>query len=156
MLLLSFSVGFAGSDKPVLSDRGYGLVAFGDKLAEAEGKIGEKAERATGAQACDWATFKKYPGVKFMVEDGIITRADAVKPGTINALGLKIGTKLKEVQRRFKKVIIEPHKYDPSGHYLIFRSTDAKRALVFEEGKGKITDTRAGLEPSVEYVEGCL
>jgi hypothetical protein len=33
---------------------------------------------------------------------------------------------------------------------------DGKRAILFEESDGKVTDVRAGVEPSVEYVEGYL
>jgi hypothetical protein len=48
-----------------------------------------------------------------------------------------------------------PHKYEPQSHYLVLPSTDGMSALVFEESGGLITKVRAGVEPSVEYVEGC-
>jgi len=154
-LLIAGSNGF-GEDRTVLTDQSYGIVRFGSKLVEVEKKLAEKAKRHTGDQGCDFVTFKKYPGVKFMVEKGIVTRADATDSSIHNALGIKIGTTLDEVKQRHPKVIIKPHQYDPTGHYLVFKSTDEKRAIVFEEGEGKITDVRAGSEPSVEYVEGCL
>jgi hypothetical protein len=154
-LLIAGSNGF-GKDRTVLTDESYGIVRFGSKLAEVEKKLGEKAKGQTGDQGCDFVTFKKYPSVKFMVEKGIVTRADVTDSSIPNALGIKIGTTLDEVKRRYPKVIVEPHQYDPTGHYLIFKSADGKRAIVFEEGEGKITDVRAGSEPSVEYVEGCL
>jgi hypothetical protein len=91
-----------------------------------------------------------------MVEEGILTRADVTDSSIPNAFHIKIGTTLDEVKRRFSTVIVERHQYDPTGHYLIFKSKDGKRAIVFEEGNGKITDVRAGVEPSVQYVEGCL
>jgi len=91
-----------------------------------------------------------------MVEDGIISRADATSPQIHNELQIRIGTSLEEVKRRYPAVEVMPHKYDDTGHYLIFKSKDGKRAILFEEGSGKITDIRAGVEPSVEYVEGCL
>ena len=153
--LIAGSNGF-GKDRIVLTDQSYGIVGFGSKLAEIEKKLGEKAEAQTGDKDCDFVTFKRYPGVKFMVEKGIVTRTDVTDPSTPNALGIKIGTTLAEVKRRYARAIIEPHKYDPTGHYLIFKSKDGKRAIVFEEGNGKITAVRAGVEPSVEYVEGCL
>lgn len=154
-LLIASSNGLA-KDGLVLTDESYGIVRFGSKLMEAEKKLGEKAERQTGEHGCDFVTFKKYPGLKFMVEKGIVTRADVTDSSIPNMCGIKIGTTLDEVKRRYPKVIIEPHQYDPTGHYLIFKSKDGKRAIVFEEGDGKITDVRAGAEPSVEYVEGCL
>jgi len=144
------------ADRPVLSDKSYGLVTFGGKLKAIEKKIGEKAKGGTGNNGCDFVTFKKYPGITFMVENGIISRADATSPQIHNKLQIRIGTPLEEAKRRYPTVEVTPHKYDETGHYLIFKSKDGKRAIIFEESGGKITDTRAGIEPSVEYVEGCL
>ncbi len=154
-LLIAGSDGY-GEDRTVLTDGSYGIVRFGSKLVEIEKQLREKAKGHTGDQGCDFVTFKKYPGLKFMVEKGIVTRADVTDSSIPNAVGIEIGTTLDEVKRRYPKVIVEHHQYDPMGHYLIFKSKDGKRAIVFEEGNGKITDVRAGVEPSVEYVEGCL
>jgi hypothetical protein len=158
-MLVSVLIGASNilaKDGLVLTDESYGIVRFGSKLKEVEKKLGEKAKRQIRNYGCDFVTFKKYLGVKFMVEEGIVTRADVTDPSIPNALDIKIGTTLDEVKRRYPKVMVEPHQYDPIGHYLIFKSTDGKRAIVFEEGDGRITDVRAGKEPSVEYVEGCL
>lgn len=144
------------ADRLVLSDKSYGLVTFGGKLKAIEKKVGEKAKGETGDKGCDFVTFKKYPGIKFMVEDGVVTRADVISPQMQNNLQISIGTSLEEVNRRYPAVEVKPHKYDDTGHYLIFKSKDKKRAILFEEGDGKVTDVRAGFEPSVEYVEGCL
>lgn len=140
----------------ILTDKSYGPVTFGNKLTEIEKRVGEKAKSETGEKGCDFITFKKFPGIMFMVEDGIVTRADAISPKVRNELDIQVGMPLEEVKRRYPQVEIKRHQYDPNGHYLIFKSKDGKRAIVFEEGDGKITDTRAGTEPSVEYVEGCL
>jgi hypothetical protein len=91
-----------------------------------------------------------------MVEDGVITRADAISPQIQNKLQISIGTSLAEVKRCYPDVEVKPHKYDETGHYLIFKFQDGKKAIVFEEGDGKVTAVRAGVEPSVEYVEGCF
>jgi hypothetical protein len=144
------------ADNLVLTDKSYGPVTFGSKLKRIEKQIGEKAKSELGDEGCDFVTFKKLPGIMFMVEDGTVTRADVMSQEIKNTLRIRIGTSLEEVKRRFPKVEIERHQYDPTGHYLIFKSKDGKRAIVFEESDGKVTDTRAGIEPSVEYVEGCL
>jgi hypothetical protein len=144
------------AENAVLTEKSYGAVKFGSTLKTVEKRIGEKAKEETGDKGCDFVTFKKFPGIKFMVEDGIVTRADAISPEVENRLQIKIGTSLDEVKRRYPAVEVKPHRYDPTGHYLIFKSKDGKRAILFEEGDGKVTDTRAGMEPSVEYVEGCL
>jgi len=144
------------ADSLVLTDKSYGLVTFGGKLKAIEKKVGDKAKVDTGDKGCDFVTFKKYPGIKFMVENGITTRADALSPQIQNKLQIRIGTSMEEVKRRYPAVEVKPHKFDDTGHYLILKSKDGKRAILFEEGGGNVTDTRAGVEPSVEYVEGCL
>lgn len=153
--LLAVTNSFA-AENLVLTDKSYGPVTFGSKLKAVEKQIGEKAKSETGEEGCDFVTFKKLPGIMFMVEDGTVTRADVMSPEIENTLRIRIGTPLDEVKRRFPNVEITRHQYDPTGHYLIFKSKDGKRAIVFEESDGKVTDTRAGIEPSVEYVEGCL
>src|SRR6266568_1490115 len=142
-LLASVSL---AADSPVLTDKSYGTVTFGSSLKKIEKRIGEKVKRETGDKGCDFVTFKKFPGIKFMVEDGIVTRADVISPEIKNKLQIQNGTPLDEVKSRYPTVEVTPHKYDPTGHYLIFKSKDGKRAILFEEGDGKITDTRAGVE----------
>lgn len=158
IVLVLFCVGINafGDGRTALTDQSYGIIQFGSKLIEIEATLGEKAKGETGDLGCDFVTFKKYPGIKFMIEDGVVTRADIMDISISNNLKIKIGMALNEVKKRYPNVTITPHQYDPTGHYLIFKSEDKKRAIVFEESDGKITDARAGLEPSVEYVEGCL
>lgn len=140
---------------PVLSAEGFGKVRFGASLAALQ-KEGMK-DVATGGKdpACHMARFAALPGVRFMVENGVVTRADA-DPGVANALGVAVGDTLADVTRRHPALEVGPHKYVPAGHYLTMKSQDGRRAIVMEEdGKG-ITKIRAGLLPSVSYVETCL
>jgi hypothetical protein len=71
-------------------------------------------------------------------------------------LYVSVGDMLGDVTAKYPVAQVVPHKYDPAGRYVIFKSADKKAALVLEESGGKVTKIRAGLEPSVEYVEGCL
>ena len=142
--------------EPVLSDVSYGVIRFGDRLARAEQRLNEKATPGIGEYTCGYVTFRQYPGVEFMVEKGIVTRADIADASIPNILSVRIGTKLSKVKRRYPDVLIKRHQYEPDGHYLIFKSADQKKAIVLEETAGKITAIRAGLEPSVEYAEGCF
>jgi hypothetical protein len=155
LLLLSLLPGTAAAGPNVLSLGGYGKVRFGTTLAVAEAELKEQAEPKAREPACDFVRFKKYPGIRFMVEDGVVTRADAAKR-IANSAGVREGMPLARVLAMHPNIEIEPHKYDDAGHYLILRSPDKRSAFVFEEGGGKITDVRAGIQPSVEYVEGCL
>jgi hypothetical protein len=109
-------------------------------------------ERESG---CDFVKFKKYPQIRFMVEDGVVTRGDA-KAGVRNSARVSVGMSLARVKALHLRIRIEPHKYDDEGHYLILDTSDGNSAILFEEGSGKVTDIRAGKKPSVEYVEGCL
>ena len=139
----------------ILSARGYGDIQFGAQLRDVESQLKESAEPRNREFGCDFVKFKKYPGVQFMVENGVVSRAD-VAPNIPNSSGIRIGTRLSEVKRRFPEVIVELHKYVEDGHYLSLPTADGKAALLFEEVHGGVTDVRAGLLPSVAYVEGCL
>jgi hypothetical protein len=139
----------------VLSPQGYGMVSFGHRLADIERAVGERAQPQVRVESCDFVRFRRYPGISFMVEDGTVTRADAA--GNVrNSASISVGAPLSVVARRYPAGRIEPHKYDEQGHYFILDTPNRKAALLFEESGGRITDIRAGVQPSVEYVEGCL
>jgi hypothetical protein len=142
----------------VLSDKGYGPVIFGNKLAEVEKTTDFKAKvLGEGEEPTCWHTeFKELPGVSFMVENDIVTRAQPAEAGSLkNTAGIKIGMAFSAVKKKFPKIEIKAHTYRDHGHYLTLKSKDGKRALVFEEDEGKVIAMRGGLEPSVGYVEGC-
>lgn len=145
----------AKTETPVLSPSGYGLVQFGQPLESVEKNLGEAASPKERESACDFVTFRKYPRIRFMVEEGIVTRADA-KAGVRNSAKIGVGSSLARVQAMHPGIRIMPHKYDDKGHYLILDSTDGSAAVLFEVSGGKVTHVRAGKKPSVEYVEGCL
>lgn len=141
--------------QPVLSPHGYGQVIFGAPLAAAESRIGKARAPGYAFPGCAYVRFAQYPGVRFMVEDGIVTRADA-DGALANSSGIGLGTTLDRIRQKHPQARIEPHKYDADGHYVILPSADGHAALVFETSGGVVTTFRGGLEPSVEYVEGCL
>jgi hypothetical protein len=153
-LALDLSLVLAGSEEPSLSRNSYGKITFGIRLEAIEKQLGEQSQSATPDEPCKFVTFSVYPKAKFMVEGGIVVRAD-VQDGVPNVLGISIGTSLSEIKKKYPSVKIEKHAYDPTGHYLIFKTKDRRAAIVMEEGEGKITAIRGGLEPAVEYVEGC-
>jgi hypothetical protein len=154
-MLLIIGIGAKPEKKPELTCRSYGLIKFGDKLTHVEKLMKEKSDKTGFDFECDYVAFKKYPDVDFMVEEGIVTRAESTSANVLNSLGIKILDSLESVLRRYPNVQMERHAYD-EGHYLIFKSSDGKYAMVFEEVQGEVVNVLAGLEPSVEYVEGCL
>ncbi|OQW95099.1 MAG: hypothetical protein BWK79_03580 [Beggiatoa sp. IS2] len=148
-VVLGFSLSNAvNASEVTLSADTYGKVIFGSRLVDVAKKLKEQVN--VNNKECDYVTFRSYPNAQFMVEKGIITRVN-VDPGIQNILlALPVDTKRKSIA-----VAIEPHKYAAAGSYLIFKNADGKKAVVMEADEGKIKNIRAGLEPSVEYVEGC-
>ena len=64
--------------KAVLSPTGYGPIKFGARLDDIEKAIGPRLDPERPLDpGCGYVRFKTLPGVRFMVEGGIITRADA-------------------------------------------------------------------------------
>lgn len=139
----------------VLSWSGYGPVAFGSTLADVEHLVGAQVQPAQAPDpACGYVRFASLPGIEFMVEKGIVTRADA-GAGVRNVLDIAVDMPFSMVQRAHPTARIVPHKYEPDAHYLVFPTPDGGKALVLEEKHGQIVAVRAGLVPSVEYVERC-
>ena len=153
LLCLANAPSFAAGG--VLSPEGYGSVRFGMKIEDVEAALKQRATESYTKTGCDYAEFKKYPGLRFMIEDGVVTRADARK-GVKNSAAVSEGMSLEAVRARFRTASIQPHKYDDDGHYVILSTEDGRSAIVLEESKGRVTAVRAGRKPSVEYVEGCL
>lgn len=145
----------AAAGPPVLAADSYGPVKFGAELAAVENTLGSKAEaQGNPDPACHSVRFPSLPGIRFMVENGVVTRADA-EPGVANALGLAVGDTLAQATARHSALGVGPHKYEPAGHYLTMKSPDGRAAIVMEEDGKTITKIRAGVIPSVNYVEGC-
>ena len=149
----------AAQPKPaarVLSFDGFGPARFGARLADIEQQLGAKAEQlGENDPACSSVRFKSLPGVRLMVENGVVTRADA-DAGTANSLGLAVGDSLAKAKQKLPAIEVGPHKYLPEGHYLTAKSPDGRAAIIMEEDGKAITKIRAGLQPAVGYVEVCL
>jgi hypothetical protein len=153
VLLLGASAASSPLCAQTLKPEGYGKIRFGERLSAAEKRLGQRATPRPDPHACSIVRFKRYPRVTFMVEEGRITRADA--KGIIpNSAGITANMQVEEALRHHPHARLEPHKYDPDGKYLILRK-GAGKALVFETSKGKFKRVRAGVKPSVDYVEGC-
>ncbi len=124
-------------------------------LAQAEQAVGPRAVLpAPFDAACSMVRFPVLPKLTFMVENGIVTRADA-EPGVENAMGLAFGETLAQIRARHPEAQVTPHKYDENGHYVSFPSADGRAAIILEASGGKVTKIRAGLQPAVAYVENC-
>ncbi|WP_136219790.1 hypothetical protein [Massilia sp. Mn16-1_5] len=139
----------------LLSAGGIGPIRFGMSLAQAEQATGGKAALPQAFDpACSMVRFPALPNLRFMVENGIVTRADA-GPGVDNAVGVSYGDTLEQVRSRHPKAQVSAHKYDENGNYVSFPSADGRAAIILEVTGGKVTKMRAGLQPAVAYVETC-
>ena len=138
----------------VLSAEGIGAVRFGMTLAQAEQAAGKAALPEPFDPACSMVRFASLPKLRFMVEEGVVTRADA-ESGVGNATGVAVGDALAQVRERHPDAELSTHKYDKNGHYLTFPSSDGRAAIILEESGGKVTKVRGGLQPAVGYVETC-
>ncbi len=143
------------TDPALLRAEGIGGIRFGMTLAQAEQAAGGKAALPEPFDpACSMVGFAALPKLRFMVENGIVTRADA-GPGIGNVLGVAVGAPVEQVRAAHPEAEETPHKYDADGRYLSFPSTDGRAAIVLEASGGKVTKIRAGLQPAVAYVETC-
>jgi hypothetical protein len=138
-----------------LTRTGYGVVHFGERLSVAQAHMHAVAMPVDDNAQCGYVKFVKYPGILFMVENGIVTRAES-RHWIRNAAGVKFGETVEQVRRKHPDIVVTPHKYDDDGNYLRYPTADGKFAIIFEASKGKVNLVRAGVRPSVDYVEGCL
>jgi len=140
----------------LLSAEGIGAIRFGMTLDQAQQAVGTKATLPQPFDpACSMVRFAGLPKLRFMVENGVVTRADA-EASVDNALGIAVGDTLAAVRASHPEAQVSRHKYDENGHYLTFPSADGRAAIILEESGGKVTKMRAGLQPAVAYVESCL
>ena len=153
-LLLGALLGVsATASSQVLSPDGYGKIQFGQRLDQVERKLGQRATPRPLDPSCPIVRFKRYPQVSFMVENGVIVRADA-RTVVRNSAGITPRMSAEQALRHTPGLRSELHKYDEQGQYLVL-SKGQDKALIFEASAGKLTTMRAGIKPAVDYVEMC-
>jgi hypothetical protein len=137
---------------------GFGPVRIGMTEAQARAAV---ADLAIGTDRevdpnCYFLNSPRDRSVSFMVERGRVVRTDIDDPHHWTLSGVHIGSTEREAQDAYRgRLRVERHKYDPTGHYLIFESADRTSALVLETDGTRVTSMRAGVKPAVEYVERC-
>ncbi len=158
----------ATEDRSALRTDGLGPVNLSMTVAEAEKALGATLKPPTGDKPRDVACWQIMradgadPSVVYMVETGKVTRIDVIRregqpiPSTRTAEGLGIGAAEKDVIAAYgSRLTQSPHKYVDDGKYLRLLSRDAGSGIVFETAAGTVTGLRAGIPPSLDYVEGC-
>jgi hypothetical protein len=139
---------------------GAGSMVFGATLAEANRASGGKFAAPGGQAGCASVRVPgSPPGMRFMVETGHVVRVDVDSVGVMTDRSAGVGMSETDVQHAYGDSLrVMPQKYDPAGHYLIYtpaQPADSSLRIVFETDGKTVTRYRAGVEPAVEYVEGC-
>jgi hypothetical protein len=142
-----------------LSWDGFGDIKFGKSLEEISRTTGLEFVPTKGgtawSEACKYVEVKGDSSIRFMIENGILTRAEVpVKTPTLFAINMSAS--LDKIKMQHPNAVVMNHKYVMEGHYIIFYSLDKSKALLLEHYESKVQIMRAGMVPSVMYVEGCL
>jgi hypothetical protein len=139
-----------------LSMDSFGPVRVGMSAAEARRAAGVEMTGNLSSVGCAMLYIATDPAVQLMIENSLVTRIDVTDGRHPTVLGIRVGDTEARAQTTYGgKLEITPHKYDAHGHYLTLRSPDRKSAMVFETDGERIVRMRAGIVPSVEYVERC-
>ncbi len=141
---------------------GYGDLRFGMTADEAKQAWGGELNGVPAeGGGCYYLTPKwiKVPSeFAFMVEGGKFVRYDIGTDREVAPGGGKVGMGIDELRRLYAGRIEEaPHKYMEGGKYLKVADRnggDGKLVFATDAG-GKVTSWRVGVQPQVDYVEGC-
>jgi hypothetical protein len=95
------------------------------------------------------------PAFQLMIIEGRVVRIELL--GALHTMsGARIGSTEAELATLYgRRLDSQPHKYDPQGRTLTYRSGDGASGLRFETSSGKVTAIQAGPWEHLNYVEGC-
>lgn len=137
----------------------YGPVHIAMTLIQASKALGRELDPgplAKDEEACFYGREIKEPvldHVGFMFLNRKLARFDVWGPAIRTKEGAGIGTTEEELRRLYRGARIEPHHYDPSGHYVIVRKGPFE--FVFETDGARVTRFRGGETRATALVEGC-
>jgi hypothetical protein len=144
-----------------VTEHGIGALRVGMTFDEASTALGGALRVPVGVDTtgCDYLVWSGGPsGVQVMFDEHRIARIDVDTASIATAAGARIGDAEARIKRLYPgRVKVTPHKYE-DGHYLTMTPAapaDRQFRIIFETARGRVTRYRAGLMPSVEYVEGC-
>jgi hypothetical protein len=145
---------------PVTAE-GYCGIAFGMSPDAAKEKFPVKLEMYAGEDVNDdpnqcYELFATEPveGVSFLVEQAKVGRIDIMSGGPRTGEGFGVGTSGDAIRQTFGAAAAAgPNKYEPEITDLTVMQGGAK--FVFELQEGRVRAWRAGLAPTIDYVERC-
>jgi hypothetical protein len=163
VILTTLMLGSAGCDaaptpKPNHADAPF-QIPYGAPQSEVARRLGLPGTAAPTVGGCRyWRPAGLPAGLRLMIDDGRVVRSDVDSGSARTPEGAGIGSTEAEVGSRYPGLVTQPHQYRSADgwHYLIARSpADSTLRFVFETDGHRVTTFRAGIEPFVEYVEGC-
>ena len=92
-----------------------------------------------------------------MIIDDRVVRIELKGASKLHTFGgARIGSSEAELRRLYgARLDVQPHKYDPQGHTITYRSSNGEFGLRFETSSGKVTAIQSGPWEHLHYVEGC-
>jgi hypothetical protein len=106
-----------------------------------------------------WRPAEAPRGVSFMIEHGIIVRADVDSAGVETGEGIGIGSPESAIRAAYgQHLTVQLHKYQWEAgwkYFLYLPAGDSLNAIVFETDGKAVRTFRAGRRPQVQYVERC-
>ena len=149
----------AGTPVWAVTPEAAGPVRFGMTATEASAAVGATAANAAPADsACRyWVPGGAPAGLRLMLENGAVVRADVDSAGITTIKSLGVGSPVESVVVALGPSLqVTPHKYqwEEGWRYLSF-GEDSTHRLIFTVDSHVVRSWRAGLVPAVEYVEGC-
>ncbi len=92
-----------------------------------------------------------------MILAGVVARIELRGASTLQTYsGAHLGSSEQELAKWYgARLDSQPHKYDPEGRTLTYRSSDGTFGLRFETSRGRVTAIQSGPWEHLHYVEGC-
>lgn len=142
-----------------VDENGYGGVAFGMSSKEARSSFtdGELIEDFWDeTKSCYYLCVDGTNcGVAFMVVDDSVQRLDVYSENFSTKSGVSIGTTLGEAEKIYPQSKRKPNFYTYPEEDLVVRLGD-KVSVIFEQGQPDVINFfRIGLEPAINFHEGC-
>jgi hypothetical protein len=146
----------------VVTPRGIGALRAGMTFAEASAALGGAlvVPATEDTTTCAYLAWRDGPpGVLVMMDLHRIGRVDVDTSAIATTEGARVGDTESRILNLYEgHVAVTPHKYVEDGHYLTVTPAapaDSAYRIVFETKDGRVTRYRAGVLPSVRYIEGC-
>ncbi|MBI1362056.1 MAG: hypothetical protein GC155_17405 [Alphaproteobacteria bacterium] len=143
-----------------VTTKGFCGVVFGGPVDAARHVYPGKLETLAGDDAqtgmgC-YELFGNAPieGVSFLVENGKVGRVDFLSGGPKTAEGFGVGSDAETIRSRFGGALSEHvNKYEPDVTDMVVDQPPGR--VIFEIQDGKVRAWRAGVPPTIDYVERC-